>query len=254
MPRTRNYFLLLVIAGFGALVLIELQFNNQLPLFSASGNAPTFSTETTPKLSVGPEDMDDQLRQDRLVAMREKISNSQQLILTASVPEEDTTLEDSEIQTDEEVLLQCGNYQSYTGNWSAAGVTIEEVEGARIVYRSSAQVGGETTEGTLPSSNTEILAQLSIRSTPGTATCIPSDVIGIALDGSLIRNNEVGAYGVFGANTTIGYALDGFPIQGVSSESTDRCGGRIAGDQYRYFIDAERATIINCFSGTPVKL
>jgi hypothetical protein len=85
-------------------------------------------------------------------------------------------------------------------------------------------------------------------------SCVASDVIGIATDGSLIRNNEVGAYGVFGGGTLVGYALDGFPIYGVSEQKADICGGAMVGGQYRYVISSERATIINCFAGAPVAL
>ena len=59
--------------------------------------------------------------------------------------------------------------------------------------------------------------QLPVRNIPsGGTTCISTDVIGIATDGSLIRNNEAGVYGIFGANTLVGWALDGFPIYGSS--------------------------------------
>jgi hypothetical protein len=79
-------------------------------------------------------------------------------------------------------------------------------------------------------------------------------VIGITIGGSLIRNNEVGVYGVFGGDTLVGYALDGFPIYGTSGQKTDICGGGMIGGQYRYMISSSRGTIINCFAGTPVAI
>jgi hypothetical protein len=97
--------------------------------------------------------------------------------------------------------------------------------------------------------------QLPTRTTPSTnPTCLASDVIGIATDGSLIRNNEVGLYGIFGADTLIGYALDGFPIYGAGVGAVDACGGVVVSGVYRYQIQLKNETIINCFAGTPVSL
>ena len=85
-------------------------------------------------------------------------------------------------------------------------------------------------------------------------TCLYSDVVGIAQDGSLIRNNEVGLYSVFGSDTLIGYALDGFPIYGKIKESGDKCGGSVVNGQYRYSLSDQREFILNCFSAPPVRM
>ena len=82
----------------------------------------------------------------------------------------------------------------------------------------------------------------------------PSDVIGIALDGSLIKNNEYSLYSIFREETLIGYALDGFPIYGQSEVSTDECGGILADNQYRYYLSKERKAVLYCYSGTPVEI
>ncbi len=84
--------------------------------------------------------------------------------------------------------------------------------------------------------------------------CLPSDVIGIAKDGSLIRNNEVSLYKIFSSDTLIGYALDGWPIYGLSSGiNSGSCGeSKIAGG-YVYYLSDDRETVLNCFISTPVK-
>ena len=89
----------------------------------------------------------------------------------------------------------------------------------------------------------------------GTTSCLPSDVIGIALDGSLIRNNEAALYTVFGGETLIGYALDGFPIYGMTPLlATDRCGGVQIDGNYRYVLQPDRPGLITCFAGAPITL
>ena len=101
----------------------------------------------------------------------------------------------------------------------------------------------------------DILVQLPVRSAPLSDTrCLKQDVVGIATDGSLIRNTEVGLYGIFGPDTLIGYALDGFPIYGSGRNNTDMCGGYMSPTGYRYQLSADQETMIYCFSGIPVSL
>jgi hypothetical protein len=146
-------------------------------------------------------------------------------------------------------------------NWSPTGIKIEEAEGARLVYRpveASAPVtqnAGSTSAPILIQPQRNILAQLPVRTFPAANTsCIASDVIGIANDGSLIRNNEAGVYGIFNSSTLVGYALDGFPIYGSSSEAGDTCGGIMAAEGYRYQISPQRDTILHCYSAAPIRL
>jgi hypothetical protein len=78
--------------------------------------------------------------------------------------------------------------------------------------------------------------------------------VGVAKDGSLIRNNEARLYGIFGEQTLVGYALDGFPIYGISESVVDACGGVSVAGQYRYQLSVERENIINCFAAKPIAL
>ncbi len=197
-------------------------------------------------------------REDRIASLRKKIA--------ALGIEEDATPTASETSPDESPLPEveageeatvvvdtCVTYHDSTVAWNPRGLLIEEVEGARLVYREVA--GAPVGSSSVPVMTKDIVLQLPVRSVPNSnPSCIRTDVIGIATDGSLIRNDEVGAYGVFGGSTLVGYALDGFPIYGASGGKTDVCGGAMVGGQYRYVVSKERQTIINCFAGVPVNL
>jgi hypothetical protein len=205
-------------------------------------------------------------RVDKLQQMREKIAASAQLSIASAEPEE--IIQETNATTTDEVvgevvaeLSLCAYYAPFSGFWSAANLEIEEAEGARVVYRMIAQqaapapVVGTTSRPTTVTQEREIIAQLPIGNFPAPASsCIASDVVGIATDGSLIRNTEAGVYGIFNSSTLVGWALDGFPIYGSSASPGDSCGGIMAAEGYRYQISPDRDTILNCFSSAPINL
>jgi hypothetical protein len=197
-------------------------------------------------------------RAERLAQMREKIAASGDLVLTNKPPEPVATTTEDELPEEAPTLagdpMRCPGYQLHGQLWSAEGVQFDVVEGSRLVFREQPQVAvpNSTSSELAASAERDVLLQLPIAGLPGPArNCLPSDVVGVAQDGSLIRNNEIGLYSVFGQNTLIGYALDGFPIYGVSDRTTDQCGGTVVAGEYRYFLSAERTTILNCFAGQP---
>lgn len=196
-------------------------------------------------------------RPSRLASLREKIA----ALVLAPVPEEE--VEEVVVAVEEEAatvpgaVSLCSNYAPQFISWQPQGLKFEVVEGARIIYREGEPVStvnelGETVLG-LPVRT--ILAQLPLRSFPSpTKNCLSSDIIGIALDGSLIRNAEYPLYTIFGEETLLGYALDGFPIYGATSRKTDSCGGSAASGAYRYYLSADRAGVVGCFSGEAIAL
>lgn len=200
-------------------------------------------------------------RADRLASMREKIAADAELALTNDIPDITESPEPDPTDTVEpadvvmiQEELRCPDYAAYSGAWSPAGLEMEMVEGSRLIFRSemrTVQVGTSTEETLVKVPVLQLPAQLANPSNP---RCIPSDVIGVALDGSLIRNSERSLYGVFGYETLIGYALDGFPIYGTGATPLDQCGGSNIAGQYRYFVQTEHATIINCFVAKPASL
>lgn len=202
-------------------------------------------------------------RPSRLAALREKIAS---LVLSPTEEPAAEVAEDIKPAAEEVGELVsgsvnlCSNYNATTPLWSAKGLLFEIVEGARIVYRvvySPAVVANEISSSTVfvPPSR-EVVLQLPLRTYPLTQkSCLNTDVIGVALDGSLIRNNEYSLYRVFGAETLIGYALDGFSIYGLSKDiKTDECGGSSASGEYRYYLSTEREGVLGCFGGIPTSI
>lgn len=194
-------------------------------------------------------------RSERVAEMRRKIAEAGNIAVAAPETAEDEVVAsavETEVLADTTVvatrLQQCPNYAAYTGVWSPQGITILTSEGARVVYKTVPSV----VPGTEMSK--QVVLQLPLYPIQTTPTCLLNDVVGIAQDGSLIRNHEVGLYGVFGEQTLIGYALDGFSIYGTSGQSTDACGGTVVAGEYRYYLSDTRETVLNCFSATPVNL
>jgi hypothetical protein len=284
MPRTRDFVLFAVTAAF-------LMVGIGVSAIAGFGVVPA---KSVPNEFVDTEDVEyvavydapkTLSHEERLAAMREKVIASQSLSLSETlpsgaltpvseesipslVPSATSSLATSDPLTPESPLIRepllCSNYLMYQPvSWPmySGGVQIEVAEGARLVYQ---EVVGEykpdlptATTGTAvpPELKKSVLLQLPIRLSPAaTPSCMQYDVVGVAQDGSLIRNGEVGLYGIFGAETLIGYALDGFPIYGTSPTQGDTCGGVMVAGQYRYHLSVERDTVLNCFSAPPVRL
>jgi hypothetical protein len=115
--------------------------------------------------------------------------------------------------------------------------------------------GASTTLTLVPTTEREVVLQLPHRLfATGANACLSTDIVGIALDGSLIRNSDYTAYRVFGSETLIGYALDGYAIYGTGTFATDACGGSDVGGEYSYYLSPDREGVIGCFNATPVSL
>lgn len=163
-----------------------------------------------------------------------------------------------------DTVTLCANYRTVTP--AALGrIAFKEGEGALMVYRTEVAAAQPLVDPSaqattsLPSvsgTSDVTLLQLPLRTSPlSQSSCLPYDVVGIATDGSYIRNNEQTAYAVFGSDVLIGYALDGFPIYGLNKRVvTDSCGGARGFDTYRYYLSATRDGVLGCFSGVPISL
>lgn len=259
MFRTRDFMLVFVAVVF-LLVAISATLMSK---FSGSRATTSIDFSPTDEVAYSAEVINPEVvsREDRISTMREKIAAGQALSLATPAPTPEVEVDEtllavttSDDTTKPEVLVtgvqQCANYSVYAGNWMPQGLSFDVAEGARLVYRE----GTDLDSIGLPIK--EVLLQLPIYAVPSKnkITCLPSDVVGIAQDGSLIRNNEAGLYRVFGAGTLVGYALDGFPIYGATDTVTDTCGGVIEAGQYRYYLSSARDTVINCFVANPVSL
>lgn len=135
------------------------------------------------------------------------------------------------------------------------GVKFEVVEGARILYYEEPVTSMATDTADLVMDKNLVL-QLPVRSFPmSPKNCLPTDIVGIALDGSMIRNTDYRLYSIFGSDTLIGYSLDGFLIYGQNEDvKLDECGGAIVNNEYHYYLSADRDSVLNCYSGIPVKV
>jgi hypothetical protein len=257
MLRTRDYALLLatitfLVVGITTTVLTKGGFSGvggmTASVFEATEEPTSYEAIVSEKVEPS--------REGRIASLREKIAKlGLSEVDTSPEPEEvpATVPEATEEETEAIAEQTCSYYGLFASAWNPSGLLIEEVEGGRLVYR---EVTNDATgSSTVPVVKKDIALQLAVRSVPlPTQHCIPSDVIGIATNGALIRNGEVAMYSEYGPNMLIGYALDGFPMYGASSAQTDVCGGMMVSGQYRYVVHSDRDTIITCFAGIPASL
>lgn len=196
-------------------------------------------------------------KESRIERLKRKIEESG--VVSYSEPEEDMFVstgqtEDNTVLPSEQTVQLCANYSESTFfNWNPTDITVQEVEGVRQYFTTkSVEVASTTASTTDLVVEKTVKLVLPVATMPiGGSTCLSSNIIGVAVDGSLMRNSEVGLYGIFSSETLLGYALDGFPIYGVGQSLTDECGGRTVGGQYRYELSVDRETLISCYSGTP---
>ncbi len=258
-PRTRDFVLFLsaiafLVIGITSTVSTDLQKVGDIPFLNFSSHDEEYGVVVI--------DSDNNDRQKQLALMRDKVSQTEinnNLAAVISAPEaknmeENKNGEEStKVETVTGEIKTCSAYSSFTGSWSPQGLSFEVVEGARLIYRESQN---SVVAGAEPITDSELVLQLPLRTVPfGAKNCLNSDVIGIALDGSLIRNSDYTAYKIFDNQTIVGYALDGFPIYGLNKTvKTDQCGGAVESGQYAYYLSSEREGMLGCFSGLPVSL
>jgi len=199
-------------------------------------------------------------RSGNLATLRSKIADFKESVInpnTLPEPVEEISVETNDIEPTDIFLteLKCPLYQNLDKDWSPKGLNFSVVEGARLLYR---EVEINTSSSSATSSvelTKEVLLQLPVQTYASTKkSCIPNDVVGVALDGSLIKNNEYSLYSIFDSETLVGYALDGFPIHGQLEEGTDECGGVFVDGQYSYYISSKRKAVLYCYSGIPVEI
>lgn len=252
MVRTRDFILFLLVVAFLLLSILgtELWRSWRTLPFMASFLEGSETAEVAYEASV-PAPEDD--RGSRLEILRAKVVAR----LGATTPTESESTPPVTKPTPTATTTPpkaaavntCASYQPLVVAWTPQQITAENREGAQVYFERGVP-------DPLSSTTPEIIrAVISLRSWPaGSPVCLPTDVIGIAVDGSLIRNDELALYTVFGENSLVGYSLDGFPIYGPSSVATDVCGGVVVGGQYRYVLDSERPGLISCFAASPSSL
>lgn len=255
MFRTRDFVLVLSIVVF-LIMGIGATYWNQTLDGSSSDESIKFSENYSENSSAEVYTPETISREDRLLSMRQKIAESKDLVISESEPEEVIEVQDNNL-VNETILhspQKCNNYSVYNGNWPLSGVIVTDAEGALVAYKNM-EVESSSSTNMMTESQKEILLQINLgKAKTSKENCIVSDVIGVAKDGSLIRNNEANLYSIFGEDVLIGYALDGHPIYGLSTTKTDKCGGIEIYGNYRYFLSANREAVLNCFVSIPVAL
>ncbi|MCA9365801.1 hypothetical protein KC723_02810 [Candidatus Kaiserbacteria bacterium] len=269
MIRTKDFLLFLLTTGFLVLAITATVVKGGANEAGSNKLANTLSSNSEQEVvySATVSETETIDRKSRIIAMRQKILELGDHYISAQESEsEPNIIEDEpseEIAESEQISTDvqlCDGYSKVSVNWPMTGIMTAEREGARIVYTEDIQVVtvpvGATTTEQREKITENILLQLPIRTSPLSITsCINHDVIGVALDGSLIRNGDYTAYTIFEKHTHIGYALDGFPIYGRADDVVlDTCGGAMVGTAYRYYLSSDREGMIACFSGVPVQI
>lgn len=259
MPRTRDLAVMsaTIVSLVAAIVAVLVsgsvpQLFQGATAFVATDDSMTASAELVESPQVSREDRVADLAR-KVAAYLKNNDIPESPIVAAEVAA--TTTEETDSETDVAVAdqgeMRCVSYGRAGLDWNVRGLTVTESEGILLVYRERAT----TASSSEFASTRDMILELPLRgASQGMKHCVPNDVIGITQGGALIRNSDVGTYGVFGSSMLIGYALDGYPIYGVSSDKTDICGGRMVSGQYRYQLSRDRDTILNCFMGTPASL
>jgi hypothetical protein len=252
MVRTRDFVLFLLTVAFLLLAIVgtELwQSWRSMPVLSSWFTEVPVETDYSAEV---PSEEDNRAR--RLAVLREKVMERLRGTEPESVVEEvvATTSESTPAAATTSpvaAVKKCSSYQALSIPWNAKTILQENREGVRVYFERGLP---DTISSTTPETIRGVIP-LRTWALP-TSSCLPTDVIGIALDGSLIRNDEIALYTVFGPDTVVGYSLDGFPMYGPSQRATDSCGGVLVGGAYRYVLDAKRPGLITCFAAVPTRL
>lgn len=263
MVRTRDFLLFVVVFIF---ILSGIAFTVSTDLRkerTVTDTAPQLAASEGVSLSASTESTDID-RASNLAALREKILRGEGEVIagapvfTSVDTPSSTPIEGEHVSGNESgrVAQYCPSkvYSATALLWNLGQATLVEAEGARLVHFTKRS---QITQGTSTIATTTTRTALQLPTRPvvsGVASCLDSEFVGVALDGSLINNNESWRYRNYAAESVIGYARDGFPIygQGVNEEELDACGGYADTAGYRYHIRADEPFVIGCYSGTPV--
>ena len=256
MPRTRNFVLLLisvfvVIAGVLAYTVPHLQLSLRSSTAVATAIAPVLGNKEVTYGADVPPNTDD--RAARLADLKAKLAERTSVVATDTSPEAPVVvpaISPKPVATTSPTKVtevqKCSGYAPAAISWTASQIVMHEQEGVRFYTQT-------VVDPTSSSTHDILRVRIAERTWPlGSPSCLPNDIVGIATDGSLIRNGDLALYKVFSGTTEIGYSLDGYPIYGVTSGvETDSCGGAMVAGAYRYLVDAKRGAILTCFAGIP---
>ena len=261
MIRTKELVVFLACTGFLLMaILVTVLRDGGGPVLSGQSAAVSLPTVPAVELAVAIHEESSVDKPSLRAQMRDKIvayraaggTERNQFVVRDGDPQEATVA--AVAVAAGAGVQRCTDYAVFAGTWPAS-VQLDEREGARIVYTRPAGQSDPTATSVVGLYD-DVLVQLSVHTQPQLQQyCIQSDVIGVAQDGSLIRNQEVELYSVFTDSTIVGYALDGYPIYGQNDVvDVDQCGGATVAGQYGYVLQSDRPVVVNCFRGVPAQL
>lgn len=248
MPRTRDFVLVLVI-----LVFVVIGLGSSLISWLAperpSEDPIRFSVETVDEYGVAATDSMRDRRAERIAALRAVISQQDDIFIFEGDIEQVPDADPAVVAVND--VLRCPTYVPFVEDWDAALYRFDIIEGARVLSRIDLTPVGTTTA----TATRQVVAALPLSPLISpTPNCINSDVVGFTPQGELIRNSDAALYQNLSENNFVGYALDGYPIYGPSSEPLDQCGGRQLAGLYRYQIPAAGTAVLSCFTAVPAPL
>lgn len=268
MIRTRDFLLYVVVllfllVGIGFTVAIQSSGNtdNTLSAQVAKLNADSIDPEVYGNGNVLNREANLQKLREKIAEGEGKIAEGEPVLYSVDSPSGTPQTQVSENldalpERTEREPRYCPNVRDdilLSANWPAESVTIELVEGARLV-RAEVEEMQQVGSSTAATTTSKVLLQLPV--SPQRVfgnSCIDSEVIGVALDGSLIHNDETWRFRSASHESVIGYARDGFPIygQGVDESLLDSCGGYDSGVGYRYHLREGELFVLGCYAGVP---
>jgi hypothetical protein len=253
MINTRD-FLLFVVAVLFLLVSITATWAHRPASFVADSMLQANVTSGT-EYSVEEEVVTVRDRQSTVDRIREKIvastfleEASPSVVVSEEVEEDDTT---TSTDTESDLASVAPVYCSEVNSGVATLQSWPRENMSWVVSGSVRQLMVVAEDGTsFPRVNIPLYPVAYAE-----PTCLDSEIIGVTVGGALIFNGDAIVHANTSSDTLIGYARDGFPIYGLSSnESTDQCGGYQAYDGYRYTVDPNRSFMIGCFKAYPQSL
>lgn len=264
MIRTRDLFVFVFILLFLSLciavtILLDvraLSHKGASLLLDTNFSSTTFSASATvTKIN----------REGNITRLRKAILESDSVIIpNPSVTQVEETAVETSTSTDTALVTtiqKCvtpDDAISYTRTWPLNNVFVVVKDGYRSVVEISKTSPSSSVVSTTTSSTTQqsvtIKTHLKLQENPvqsGNSSCVPSDVIGITLQGSLMFNADAHLYMSKTGDEKIGYARDGFPIYGVYEGVVDSCGGYMHNEGYRYTLSKDRTYVLGCYVGVP---
>ena len=144
----------------------------------------------------------------------------------------------------------------YISRWPVLTIQSELREGAHLYYTDT-EVSTDTPSATTSTSTTSEVVRKTWLQLPQfpqplpTPSCLPSEMIGVHTNGTLLFNHDAASYRNLDADTLIGYARDGYPIYGRYEGELDACGGYQHPTGYRYAVHSTADTFLQCFTASP---